>query len=143
VSFFKRAIEDCFFIDHIHCVDIWSSDTWSRIERNVMMQYQSRGWTWWVLDWFRPSRRVIAIRPVLLYYAVEKLWVVCSRCIVGCYFYSQENRLIDMVSFWLCYNLNKHTSDWDSILELHPASWTITVIGPLVQMNICGIVTSP
>jgi hypothetical protein len=25
------------------------------------------------LDWFRLSRRVIGIRPVLLYYAVEKL----------------------------------------------------------------------
>jgi hypothetical protein len=28
-------------------------------------------------------------------------------------------------------------------LELHPASWSITVIGPLVRVNICGIVTSP
>jgi hypothetical protein len=36
---------------------------------------------------------------------------VCPRCIMGCYFYSQENRLIDMASFQLCYNLNKHTSD--------------------------------
>jgi hypothetical protein len=27
---------------------------------------------------------------------------------VGCYFYSQENRFIDMASFRLCYNLNKH-----------------------------------
>jgi hypothetical protein len=47
-----------------------------------------------------------------------------------------------MVSFRLYYNLNKHTSDRDSILGLHPASWTVTVIGPPVQMNICGIVTS-
>jgi hypothetical protein len=26
-----------------------------------------------VLDWFRPSCGVIALRPILLYYAVEKL----------------------------------------------------------------------
>jgi hypothetical protein len=25
------------------------------------------------LDWFRPSQRVMPLRPVLLYYAVEKL----------------------------------------------------------------------
>jgi hypothetical protein len=56
----------------------------------------------------------------------------CSRCIVDCYFYSQENHLIDMTNFQLCYNLNKHTSDRNSILELYPASWIITVIGPLV-----------
>jgi hypothetical protein len=59
------------------------------------------------------------------------------------YFYSQENRLIDMVSFRLCYNLNKYTSNRDSILGLHPASCAITVIGPLVRMNICGIVLAP
>jgi hypothetical protein len=44
------------------------------------------------------------------------------RCIAGCYFYSQENRLIDMASFRLCYNPNKHASDQDSILGLHSAS---------------------
>jgi hypothetical protein len=27
------------------------------------------------LDWFRPSRRVIALRPVSMYYAIEKLVV--------------------------------------------------------------------
>jgi hypothetical protein len=121
-------------------ISVWSSDTWSRIGRNVMMQDQSRGWTRRVLDWFRSSRRVIVIHPVLLYYVVEKLWVTYPRCIVGCYFYSQENRLIDMTSFWLCYNLNKHTSDWNSILRLHPASWAVTVIVPLIRMNIYGIV---
>jgi hypothetical protein len=30
---------------------------------------------------------------------------------VGCYFYSQKNHLIDMASFRLYYNLNKHASD--------------------------------
>jgi hypothetical protein len=37
------------------------------------MQDQSQGGTLIDLDWFRPSRRVIALRPVLLYYAMEKL----------------------------------------------------------------------
>jgi hypothetical protein len=37
------------------------------------MQNQSQGRIRWDLDWFRPSRRVIALRPVLLYYVVEKL----------------------------------------------------------------------
>jgi hypothetical protein len=73
----------------------------------------------------------------------RNLWVACLRCIAGCYFYSQENRLIDMASFWLYYNLNKHTSDWDSIVVLYPASWAIAVVGHLVRMNICGIITSP
>jgi hypothetical protein len=63
------------------------------------------------------------------------------RCVAGCYFYSQENRLIDMASFRLCYDLNKHTSDRDSILGLHPASWAIAAIDPLVRVNIYGIVT--
>jgi hypothetical protein len=35
-----------------------------------------------------------------------------------------------MTSFRLCYNLNKHTSDWDFILGLHPASWAVAIIGP-------------
>jgi hypothetical protein len=46
-----------------------------------------------------------------------------------------------MESFRLCYNLNKHTSNRDSILVLHPASWGVTVIGPSVRMNICGIIS--
>jgi hypothetical protein len=37
-------------------------------------------------------------------------------------------------------NLNKHASNYDSILGLHPASWTITVIEPPIQINIYGIV---
>jgi hypothetical protein len=65
---------------------------------------------------------------------------VCPRCIAGCYFYSQENRLIDMTNFRLCYNLNKHTSDYESIFRLRPASWVVAVIGPPVRMNIYGIV---
>jgi hypothetical protein len=48
-----------------------------------------------------------------------------------------------MASFRLCYNLNKHTSDQDSILGLHPASWDVAVIGLSARMNICDIVTSP
>jgi hypothetical protein len=45
-----------------------------------------------------------------------------------------------MVSFRLYYNLNKHTSDYDSIFGLRPASWAVAVIGSLVRMNIYGIV---
>jgi hypothetical protein len=92
------------------------------------------------------SRGVTTIRPDSLYYAIDCFvrWVIgCLRCIADCYFYSQENRLIDMISFRLCYNLNKHTSDYDSILGLRPISWVVVVIGPPVRMNICGIVTSP
>jgi hypothetical protein len=48
---------------------------------------------------------------------------------------------MDMASFRLCYNLNKHISGRDSILGLHPASWAVAVIRPPVRMNICGIVT--
>jgi hypothetical protein len=33
--------------------------------------------------------------------------------------------------------------DRDAILGLRPASWVVTVIGPLVQANICDVVTSP
>jgi hypothetical protein len=47
-----------------------------------------------------------------------------------------------MTNFRLCYDLNKHTSDQNSILGLYPASWAVTAIGPLVQGNICGILTS-
>jgi hypothetical protein len=46
-----------------------------------------------------------------------------------------------MISFRLCYDLNKHTSDRDSILGLHPALWVIVAIGPLTQVNIYGIIT--
>jgi hypothetical protein len=37
------------------------------------MQDQSQRATQRFLDWFKPSQRVIALRPILLYYAVEKL----------------------------------------------------------------------
>jgi hypothetical protein len=37
------------------------------------MQDRSQEGTRQNLDWFRPSRGVIDIRPILLYYAVEKL----------------------------------------------------------------------
>jgi hypothetical protein len=47
-----------------------------------------------------------------------------------------------MTSFQFCYNLNKHTFDQGSILGLHPASWTVTIIEPLIQMNCCDIVTN-
>jgi hypothetical protein len=39
----------------------------------MTMQDQSQGRTRQDLDWFRPSRRVITLRPILLYYAVERL----------------------------------------------------------------------
>jgi hypothetical protein len=123
-------------------VDVVSSDTYSRIGRNTTMLDQSRGWTRWILDWFRSSYGVIVLCPVLLYYAMKNLWIACPRYAADCYFYSQENYLIDMTSFWLCYDLNKHASDWDFILGLHPASWTVAVIGPPVQINICGIITA-
>jgi hypothetical protein len=63
----------------------------------------------------------------------ENYELLASGCVDGCYFYSQENRLIDVASFQLCYNPNKHTSDWDSILGLHPVSWAVTVIGPWLE----------
>jgi hypothetical protein len=47
-----------------------------------------------------------------------------------------------MTIFRLCYDLNKHTSDRDSILELHPVSCVVAAIGPLTRVNICGIITS-
>jgi hypothetical protein len=64
----------------------------------------------------------------------------CTRCVAGCYFYSQENQLIDIASFRLGYNLLKHTSDRDSTLRLRPASWVIIVIGPPARMNIYDII---
>jgi hypothetical protein len=42
---------------------------------------------------------------------VPAFMFVCHRYITGCYFYSQDNRLIDMANFRLCYNLYKHTYD--------------------------------
>jgi hypothetical protein len=35
-----------------------------------------------------------------------------------------------MVNFRLCHDLNKHTSDRDSISELHPTSYAVVAIGP-------------
>jgi hypothetical protein len=53
-------------------VDVWSSDTWSRIGGNTSRWDQSHVNTKYeVLDWFRHSRGVIALRPVLMYYAIE------------------------------------------------------------------------
>jgi hypothetical protein len=57
------------------------------------------------------------------------------------YFYSQNNRFIDMICFQLYYILNKHTSDRDSILRLHSTSWTVAVVDPLTRANIYGIIT--
>jgi hypothetical protein len=55
-----------------HSVDVWSSDIWSRIGGNVSRWDQSHVNTKHeILDWFRPSRGVIALRPVLIYYAIE------------------------------------------------------------------------
>jgi hypothetical protein len=54
------------------CVDVWSSDIWSRIGGNVSRRDQSHVNTRHeVLDWFGPSRGVIVLRPVLMYYAME------------------------------------------------------------------------
>jgi hypothetical protein len=53
-------------------VDVWSSDIWSMIGRNASRWDQSHVNTMHeVLDWFGSSRGVIAIRPVLMYYAIE------------------------------------------------------------------------
>jgi hypothetical protein len=66
-----------------------------------------------VSDWFRPSRIVIALGPVLLYYDVN---IGCPRYVTDCYFYILENRLIDTTDFRLCYNSHKHAPDQDSTL---------------------------
>jgi hypothetical protein len=53
-------------------VDVWSSDILSRNRGNVSRRDQSHVNTRHeVLDWFRPLRGVIALRPVLMYYAIE------------------------------------------------------------------------
>jgi hypothetical protein len=53
-------------------VDVMSSDIWSRIGRNASQRDQSHANTRHkVLDWFGPSHGVIALRPVLMYYAIE------------------------------------------------------------------------
>jgi hypothetical protein len=53
-------------------VDVWSSDIWSRIGGNTSRRDQSHVNTRHeILDWFGPSHGVIALRPVLMYYAVE------------------------------------------------------------------------
>jgi hypothetical protein len=53
-------------------VNVVSSDIWSRIGRNASQRDQSHVNTGHkVLDWFGPSRGVIALRPVLMYYAIE------------------------------------------------------------------------
>jgi hypothetical protein len=44
-----------------------------RIRKNVTTQDQSQEKHNDVLDWFMPSQRVIVLRPVSLYYALEKL----------------------------------------------------------------------
>jgi hypothetical protein len=53
-------------------VDIWSSDTWSRIGGNTSRRDQSHVNTRHeVLDWFGDSRGVIDIHLVLMYYAIK------------------------------------------------------------------------
>jgi hypothetical protein len=53
-------------------VDVWSSNIWSMIGGNASRWDQSHVNTRHeVLDWFEPSRGVIVIRPVLMYYAIE------------------------------------------------------------------------
>jgi hypothetical protein len=56
----------------IVCVDVCSSDIWSRIRANANQRDQSHVNTRHeVLDWFGPSHGVIALRPVLIYYSIE------------------------------------------------------------------------
>jgi hypothetical protein len=53
-------------------VDVWSSDIWSRIGGNISRWDQSHVNTRHeFLDWFGPSRGVITLRLVLMYYAIE------------------------------------------------------------------------
>jgi hypothetical protein len=56
----------------IDCIDVWSSDTWSMIGGNASRRDQSHvNIRYEVLDWFGPSHEVIALRPILMYYAIE------------------------------------------------------------------------
>jgi hypothetical protein len=48
------------------------------------------------LDWFRPSHGVIALCPVFVALCLK---LSCPRQVVGCYFYSLENCLIDTARF--------------------------------------------
>jgi hypothetical protein len=51
---------------------VWSSDIWSSIGENISRWDQSHINTRHeILDWFGPSRRVIFLRLVLMYYAIE------------------------------------------------------------------------
>jgi hypothetical protein len=71
----KTRLRACRHVIRICIVDIWSLDIWSGIERNVSRWYQSHVNTRHkVLDLFGPSRGVIALRPVLMYYTIE----ICS-----------------------------------------------------------------
>jgi hypothetical protein len=71
----KTRLHACRHVITIRIVDIWSSDIWSRIEENVSRWYQSHVNTRHkVLDLFGSLRGVIALHPVLMYYAIE----ICS-----------------------------------------------------------------
>jgi hypothetical protein len=75
-------------------VNIWSSDIWSRIGGNASRWDQSHVNTRHeVLDWFGLSCGVIALRPVLMYYAIEigsSLFLSgCPRCGSTLSIYSQ------------------------------------------------------
>jgi hypothetical protein len=54
----------------------------------------------------------------------------CPRYIVGYYFYSLENRLIDVVGFRLCYNPYKHPPDQDSNLGRIQPHGPLQLLGP-------------
>jgi hypothetical protein len=53
-----------------------------------------------------PSQRVIALRPLSLYYTVEKL-VALDELRAATYI-NWRTPIIDMASFQSCYNLIKH-----------------------------------
>jgi hypothetical protein len=63
-------------------------------------------------QWFSPSRRVIAIRPV---FTVLCCKIRYPRWIMGCYLYNQENCLIDTTGFQFCYNPFKYIPNHDTI----------------------------
>jgi hypothetical protein len=83
-------------------VDIWSLDIWSKIGGNVSRRDQSHVKTRHeVLDWFGSSRGVIALRQVLMYYAIEidsSLFLSGSfRVLLGC----PSGDVFGMSSMWI------------------------------------------
>jgi hypothetical protein len=69
------------------------------------------------------------------------LRICCSRWISDCYFYSLKNRLIDMTMFLIFVIIPTNTIRSELFTGPHLASWGNAAAGPLVQIDICGIVS--